>query len=233
MVTTKFFEYLHVEFSIAQKYRPIFRVDPTSIKPLRPKPPYILLGRPDTFEARDSYHFSTVGAEVEDFGIQKVRHPIDQFVYVGKHENVAVAVGLYFPIPKPLSMYSLMRNIWQYSRQWHKKNSENGEFERVGVTGKIKEMTDPGEALGFIVDLPMEAMMEIDIVDDKGRRVAGQKEELRNFVVTLRSNHVDPGWKFNSESVRWYIDDINLTTRRIEWGPPHPNYIGTTKDPVD
>jgi len=234
MVSPKFFEYLRSQYCTAKSYRPIFRVDPDSIKPLPPKSPYILLGLPNVYEARDNYHFLT--PKDEEFGIVKLRFPIDkqelvQSVYVNKYENVAVAHGFYFPGPVPFTWFGFIRNMWRYSRHWIENAVKSSRGERAGINKILWEMGDPGDALGFIVDVPMEAVMGIDIVDAEGKVVSGQSKELRKFVVTLRSNHVSPGWKFNSESVRWYIDDINLTTRRIKWATLDPGFWGTTMDP--
>jgi len=159
----------------------------------------------------------------QDFGVDKVRvpapehHPL-QYIYVSKYENVAVARGLLFPVPVPYTTLGMARNAWAHGVRWVKDPQKRSVFELFGL--KLLDYADAGNALGFIVDIPMEAMMGIDIVDGDGNVVSGQAKELRNFIVTLRSKHVSPGWEFNSESVRWYIEDINLTTRRIKWSEP-------------
>jgi hypothetical protein len=159
----------------------------------------------------------------QDFGVDKVRvpapehHPL-QYIYVSKYENVAVARGLFFPMPVPYTTLGMARNAWEHSVRWLKDPQKRSVFELFGL--QLLDYADAGNALGFIVDIPMEAMMGIDIVDGDGNVVSGQAKELRNFIVTLRSKHVSPGWEFNSESVRWYIEDINLTTRRIKWSEP-------------
>ena len=156
-------------------------------------------------------------------------HPL-QYIYVSKYENVAVARGLFFPMPVPFTLLGMARNAWGHSVRWFKDAQKRSVIELFGL--KLLDYADmgPGSALGFIVDIPMEAMMGIDIVDGDGNVVSGQAKELRNFIVTLRSNHASPGWKFNSESVRWYIDDINLTTRRIKWSEPQRQFWPTPKD---
>jgi len=233
MVSPKFFEYLRFQYRMANSYRPVFRVDPSSIKPLLPKSPYILLGDPKVYRLRDRYAFFI--PRPQDFGIDKARVPIPkdepfQNIYFSKYENVAVGYGFYFPLPVPFTWLGLFRNIWQHREVWLPNVRKSSEFERLGIKMMWEQM-DAGDGLGFVVDIPMEAMMGIDIVDGDGKVVSGQKMELRNFVVTLRSNHVSPGWKFNSKSVRWYIDDINLTTRRIKWAMPPPSFWDSIMEP--
>ena len=232
MVTTKFRLYLWSQYRITKPYRPRFHVDADSIKVFPPKSPYILLGHPRVYEARDRYLFQSPLTNAYDFGVEKVQypppenHPI-QYIYVSKYENVAVAHGLFFPIPVPFTWFGLARNMWGHGFRWVSDVEKRRVLELFRL--KLLDYCD-GNALGFIVDIPMEAMMGIDVVDGDGNVVSGQRKELRNFVVTLRSKHVSPEWKFNSESVRWYIDDINLTTRRIQWSEPQRRFWPTPKD---
>jgi hypothetical protein len=233
MVTAKFRSYLQSQYRIAKPYRPIFHVDADSIKVSPPKSPYILLGHPRVYEARDRYLFRSPMSNAEDFGVEKVQipapenHPL-QYIYVTKYENVAVARGLFFPMPVPFTLLGMAGNALEHSVWWFKDAKKRSVIELFGL--KLLDYAHPGSGLGFIVDIPMEAMMGIDVVDGDGKVVSGQRKELRNFVVTLRSKHASPGWKFNSESVRWYIDDINLTTRRLKWSEPPPEFWPRPKD---
>jgi hypothetical protein len=235
MVSAKFRNYLWSQYRLAKPYRPIFHVDADSIKVFPPKSPYLLLGHPRVYEARDRYFFRKPMTNAEELGVEKVQvpppeeHPL-QYIYVSKYENVAVARGVFFPMPVPFTYLGMARNGLEHSFRWYKDAKKRSVMELFGLKLLDYVDIDHGSALGFIVDIPMEAMMGIDIVDGDGNVVSGQGKELRNFVVTLRSKQVSPGWKFNSESVRWYIDDINLTTRRTKWSEPQRQFWPDPKD---
>jgi hypothetical protein len=214
---------------MATAYRPIFHVDADSIKASSPRSPYILIGHPDVYELRDKYHFVP---RDDSFGIDKFRYPENEFfqyIYVSKYENVAVAQGFLFPMPVPFSWLGLIRNMLGHKERLYEEIRKTEMEDIPELTAHVCSGAFPS-AIGFIVDIPMEVMMGIDIVDGDGNVVSGQAKELRNFIVTLRSKHVSPGWEFNSESVRWYIEDINLTTRRIKWSEPQRQYCPTPKD---
>ena len=80
----------------------------------------------------------------------------------------------------------------------------------------------PGEddSLSYIIDIGISAPVEQYIEKRNAKPGENKKWIMRSgetvpFCVTLRSNHVTPGWKFNSDTVRWYIDDINFSSRMI------------------
>lgn len=225
MVTENFYQYLYTQFFMANTYRPIFNIDLNSMEAYTPRPPYILLGRSRVFELQETIKYGTQVSPPKEFGITKIRAPIPEpklgsklkeYMYVTRYNNVAVGYPSAFPIPVPFTYRQLIKNMSQYGRPFFAHHLERGTLREA-----LKEVTSPANELGFIVDIPMEARIGVDIVDENNQVVGGQKMELRRFMVTLRSNHVAPGWAFSNESVRWYIDDINMTKRRINWGDPN------------
>jgi hypothetical protein len=76
-------------------------------------------------------------------------------------------------------------------------------------------------SLGFVFDILFTVPIEMYIVEQGTEHknvLHRDAREVKPIIVTLRSNHVSPGWKFNLETVEWYIDDINLTLRAIQHG---------------
>jgi hypothetical protein len=80
----------------------------------------------------------------------------------------------------------------------------------------------PGEegSLAYIIDITFEAPVEMHIEKRNARSgkteiIFAKTKSTELFCVTMRSNHVTPGWRFNSDTVRWYIEDINFTKRVI------------------
>lgn len=215
MVTPKFLGYLIHEFGLAWPYVPVYHVNATSIRPLAPKAPYILLGLKLAFELRESYSYRSSDPESpEPLDLYKIPAPVDDnFVSISRFGNVAIAHIFPFPIPNPFTSLALARNMWKYFSMKPERVTQG-----KGALRNTLDMIDPGNSLSFIVDIPMEVRMAVDIVDSRdGTRIGGQKELLRKFIVTLRSKHVTPNWKFSSDTVQWYIDDINLSNRRVKW----------------
>ena len=223
MVTPDLCDYIGSQLYLSAPFRPKFRIVPDSITPFPPKAPYILLGNPLLYELREHVIYATDLDLPEDFGIDKVRIPNladdpKEFAHINKFENVAVIYSGHYPMPEPFTYRGLFNNFAQYGRRLIAYHLRKGTLD----LNALADSWFPGDELSFIVDIPMEAMIGLDIVNEDGLVVGGQNMELRKFVVTLRSNHV-VGWKFSSDSVRWFIDDFNLTTRRIKWGEPLPD----------
>jgi hypothetical protein len=81
-------------------------------------------------------------------------------------------------------------------------------------------------SLGFVVDVFLYGPWGVSVkfVDGHGKEAIfrpDHEDPSRNkcIVVTFRSNHVTPGWKFNLETAQWRIEDVNWSVRRR----PHKN----------
>lgn len=223
MVTPNLYDYIHSQLYFSAPFRPKFRIDPDSIRAFPPKTPYILLGHPLLYELREHVIYGNEVDPPEDFGIDKVRIPTleddpKEFAHINKFQNVAIVYSGHYPMPEPFTYWGLFNNFIQYGRTLVAYHLRKGTLDPHALA----DSWYPGDELSFIVDIPMEAMIGLDIVNEDGQVIGGQNMERRKFVVTLRSNHV-VGRKFSSDSVRWFIDDFNLTTRRIKWGEPLPD----------
>jgi hypothetical protein len=139
-----------------------------------------------------------------------------------------------FPIryDVPLNSWRWHFEVWRACFPWFRELGER-EKRYVGLSDIPKyfeyvsnRMEPPGSegSLGHIIDIVVEAPAEMHVewrgpgkTENGASKRKGHDGKLTRFFVTLRSNHVTPGWKFNSESVRWYIDDVNATVRTIPW----------------
>lgn len=204
--------------------------------------PYALLGNPKIFQNADAYTFQRpAGSSRKNFDIFKYR-PFEQeppapfrYITISRSRNVALAGGWPLIIsPENFGWkyyWALIKNLPNWTTEQRNRDENFDRLSSMEKTMKyMKEMVDnveyPGSegSLGYIIDLIFTIPVESYIVerreglrDHKTPLLRHSSSTVKNIIVTLRSNHVTPGWKFNSETVRWYIDDINLTTRKIPW----------------
>jgi hypothetical protein len=134
----------------------------------------------------------------------------------------------------PLNSWRWHYEIWRACFPWYRELVER-EKRPVGLLDIIRYLeyvssrTEPPgyeASLGHIIDIVVEAPTEIHVerrgsgkTEGSATKGKGRDSKLTRFFVTLRSNHVTPGWRFNSESMRWYIEDVNATVRTIPWIP--------------
>lgn len=233
MITPRFYDFLKAEIGQAGDYRPVFELGTKLLDPMLTFEPFILLGNPKIWEYTDSYDFQHLTVPFEIFKIRSSRLPPEPFKYatISRVGNVAIAGGWPFVVSPDDFGWKYIWKVLKYLPTWYKEDKGERKYDERNpfeVARKFNEemlaATDyPGhdDSLGFIVDLVVTLPADMSIV----KRKEGQEDEVmkriksdaQTFIVTLRSNHVTPGWKFNSETVRWYIDDINFTTRAIPW----------------
>ena len=244
-VTPAFFQYLKNELECSGEYKPVYQIGP--IQSWRMCEPYVLLGSPKIFEHVEAYTLRRFPSENSSHPIVKERlffDPPEPFGYVEvyrKGTSIALASGRPFPEDGPPPAYAW---LWAYTllkhvRPWYKEHLAKGRFK--GMPGMaiaaayMKEVTErtekPGwegslaEIIDFIITVPVKPSLVRRTGENKEEKVWNGKEELMSLVVTLRSNHVTPGWKFNRETVRWYIDDVDLTLRGIPWQEGKPQVV--------
>jgi hypothetical protein len=245
MVTPRFYDYLKSEIEQAGDYRPVYQVQEINESEHSAFSPYILVGNPKIFQFADTYEFHRPPSghlrPQDPFPIYKIR-PDDQkppepfkYVTISRLGNVALAGGWPMVIsPDNFGIkyyWNALKNLPTWLKNARAEDENFNDRDPLEVARKYsKEMIEnveyPGTegSLGYIIDMTFKMSVEGYIVERKNGQSAHKtsllrrfKSDEKKFMVTLRSNHVTPGWKFNSETVRWYIDDINLTSRRIPW----------------
>jgi hypothetical protein len=237
LVMPSFYHYLKGEFNQAGDFRPVYRLDTNNVRFRRYMDPWILLGHPKIFRRFDIFDFSfPVSRPWDSFDMVRSAPPmlnpsLPDYLALSHYGPVALASGW------PCVM-SPNTSIWQWALTVLRRSVNVREkIRNTPIAGRsafslafdyAREMSRRTEfpgmngSLGFIIDLALTLPVERHIVERKGGRGSilqteprGYSSQETTFIVTLRSNHVTPGWKFNLDTVRWYIQDINLTVRQI------------------
>jgi hypothetical protein len=237
LVMPSFYRYLKGEFIQAGDFRPVYRLDTDNVRFRRYMDPWILLGRPKIFRRFDIFDFAfPANRPWDEFDIFRSTPPmldpsLPDFLALSHYGPVALASGWPFVMSPNTTLLQWGWTMLRRSADLREKIRNIPMDRRNAFTLVLdywKEMNRRTEfpgmdgSLAFIVDLALTMPVETYIVERKEGRDSiqqdkprGYSSQERTFIVTLRSNHVTPGWKFNLDTVRWYIQDINLTVRQI------------------
>jgi hypothetical protein len=238
-VTPIFYQYLQGEYAYGRDYKPVYKIDMDGISLSSVHGPHLLLGEPLLFNHLDTVKF--IRSIDDPFFVKTERNndivypQIPKWTsYVWVSYGPASLVGRYmYPARTPKEIFG-----WRYWKNMlsilvaanaYRKSLEEGKDVSAWNLPKLWHLahnftTFPGEegSLAYIVDITFKARVGMQV--EKWNARLGKEEillkkdmESTTFCVTFRSNHVTPGWKLNSDTVRWSIDDINFA-RRLKSG---------------
>jgi len=241
-VTPRLFQYLKLELGMTGKCRPVYQfMKKEGLRMIGALNSYALVGNPRIFGYVESYTYDRQLSTLDGSDSSIIRHrpafdPPEPFKYVEvfksvKSEHTALASGW------PFSVADIRLTPWRVGfrsiskvQPWYEEQMASGKIKGMALRdigeAFVKHMFSiiqlPGQegSLAYIFDFYFDTPVKTRLVERDGakeRTIIEGKEEEKTIYVSLRSNHVTPGWKFNKETVRWYIDDINFTLRTMPW----------------
>jgi len=237
LVTPRLYDYLKCEFNQAGDLRPVYEIGPDPIS-LGYINPFVLSGPPQIYQYGDDYQFNYRPTDVRSapFDVYKTQNQLSalpeeyKYASITRWRNVGIAAGWPFVVDPEIEGFRYIWRMWNWVwSRGEEKIKDQTLFDQMTLAAsrwalfekstKGHFLFDYDDSLGYIIDVIISLPIKMTVVRrDNGRdveTVSTSSSNKQTVVLTLRSNHVTPGWKFNRESVRWYIDDINLTVRRI------------------
>jgi hypothetical protein len=235
LVTPRFYNYLADEFALAGDYRPVFDFNRNNFDPILDtdlSSTVILLGEPALFRHLDTYEF--IRPDSPPLTLRKTRPPkwdlpepyydiIVKKYCAGTLIGVAGTPlgGLDLRLGKRGRLVARMLMAQLNRDDILAKGNKFSDREIVRLTENLVRLWEtPGweGSLACTFTLSMTLSGRVKVLHRQTKEVVAEHPfDRKSLYITFRSNHVTPGEMFNSETVRWYVDDVNFTIRDIPW----------------